>query len=72
MPATDTSAPAANLTKDEVRISRARLAQLETSRRVDAGRRRIISRALRAQGFTGREIARLTGVSASQAYKDIG
>jgi hypothetical protein len=70
LPATDTSAPAANLT-DTIRISRTRLAQLETDRRVDAGRRRIIARALKAQGFNGREIARLTGVSASQAYKDM-
>jgi hypothetical protein len=71
LPATDTSAPAANLTSDTIRISRTRLAQLETDRRVDAGRRRIIARALQAQGFTERQIANLTRVSAAQAHKDL-
>lgn len=48
-----------------------RIRELERRRQVDAGRRRIVARTLRHAGFTIREIGRLTGVSASQAHKDL-
>lgn len=38
---------------------------------VDAGRRRIVARALRAQGMTHAEIARLTGVSRETVRRDL-
>lgn len=44
-----------------------------TNRRLcpDAGRRRIVARALQAQDFTVREIAHLLGVSRNQAWLDL-
>ena len=61
MPATDTSAPAANLTKQR---------RLHPSW-VAAGRRRIVARQLRAKGWTFAQIGRELGVSASTASFDV-
>ena len=60
-----------DLCRDVVERQRERIRDLEHRRAIDAGRRRIISRALRKDGWTIGEIALLTGVSKTQVYNDL-
>lgn len=59
------------LCREVVERQRARIRDLEKQRAIDAGRRRIISRALRKDGFSVAQIGLLTGVSNSQVYNDL-